>query len=94
MNSASILRALLPFSGTDLPPPRPVILQTSIDLLMSHRLKKTAKQRADDADARCARWLADGNEAAERGAKKTAEKCYEKSQYWLDVANRLRGDMY
>lgn len=37
------------------------------------------------------RHLADANEAAERGNRQKAEKLYEKSQYWLDRANKLRG---
>jgi hypothetical protein len=37
------------------------------------------------------RYLADANEAAERGNHTKAEKLYEKSQYWLDRANNLRG---
>ena len=30
-------------------------------------------------------------QASERGDKIKAEKCYEKSQYWLDRANKARG---
>lgn len=37
------------------------------------------------------RYLADANEAAERGKQTKAERLYEKSQYWLDRANKLRG---
>lgn len=43
-----------------------------------------------EAEARCGRWLADGNAAAERGNKYRAEQCYEKSQFWLDRANKIR----
>lgn len=39
----------------------------------------------------CNKWLADANEAAERGNHEKAERCYEKSQYWLDKANKARG---
>lgn len=37
------------------------------------------------------RWLADANEAEERGAVKTAAKCMAKAQYWLDRLNELDG---
>jgi hypothetical protein len=37
------------------------------------------------------RHLADANEAAERGKLVKAERLYQKSQYWLDRANELRG---
>lgn len=46
--------------------------------------------QASKAESNSARWLADGNAAAERGNSKKAEACYEKSQYWLDRANALR----
>lgn len=53
--------------------------------------KRTIEQRIADADARGSRWLADGNEAAERGDKARAEQCYALGQYWLDRSNNLRG---
>lgn len=37
------------------------------------------------------RYLADANEAAEIGKHAKAERLYEKSQFWLDRANKLRG---
>lgn len=37
------------------------------------------------------RWLGDANEAEERGAVKTAEKCMKKAQYWLDKLNEIEG---
>lgn len=43
------------------------------------------------AEELASKWLADGNAAAERGDHKKAERCYEKSQYWLDRANKDRG---
>ena len=43
-----------------------------------------------DAEWRGSHWLAEGNYYAERGMKAKAEKCYEKSQYWLDRANKKR----
>lgn len=53
--------------------------------------KKTLKERMIDAEVRGSKWLADGNEAAERGEKTKAEECYEKSQFWLDRYNLLAG---
>lgn len=44
--------------------------------------------RAEDFGSR---YLADANEAAEQGKQAKAEKLYEKGQYWLDRANKLRG---
>lgn len=45
--------------------------------------------KANDAIAKSAKWLADGNRANESGDKEKAERCYEKSQRWLDRYNRL-----
>lgn len=45
-----------------------------------------------DADARGGKYLADANEAAERGNHEKAEKLYAKGQYWLDRSNKLRGN--
>ena len=53
--------------------------------------KSSLADRILDADVRSSRWLADGNEASERGDKTLAEKCYEKSQFWLDRYNLLSG---
>jgi hypothetical protein len=47
--------------------------------------------KAADAEAKASKWLADGNEHREAGRKDRAEKCYEKAQYWLDLANKFRG---
>lgn len=44
-----------------------------------------------DAEELSSKWLADGNAAAEKGNHIKAEKCYAKSQYWLDKANKDRG---
>lgn len=54
--------------------------------------KKPLSERIADADALASRWLADGNEAAERGDMTKAERCYEKSQYWKDRYNLLTGN--
>lgn len=51
----------------------------------------TAHDKIIEAEARCGKWLADGNEYEERGEREKAEKCYAKSQFWLDRANKLRG---
>lgn len=53
--------------------------------------KKTLNDRILDAEEKGNRALADANEAAERGAKKTAERLYERGQRWLGKANELRG---
>jgi hypothetical protein len=42
-----------------------------------------------DADLRCNKWLADGNAVFEDGKPRAAQRCYAKSQYWLDRRNRL-----
>lgn len=44
-----------------------------------------------DAQQRCSSWLADGNAAQERGHEARAERCYAKSQFWLDRLNKLEG---
>ena len=51
------------------------------------------KLKAIEAEERASKWLADGNEAAERGNHAKAERCYEKGQYWLDRLNRLEGNL-
>ena len=53
--------------------------------------KTTLKERTLDADVRSSQWLADGNEARESGDMVKAEKCYAKSQFWLDRYNLLAG---
>lgn len=55
-------------------------------------MKKTLKERTIEADERGSRYLADANEAAERGDHAEAEKLYEKGQYWLDRYNKLVGN--
>lgn len=52
-----------------------------------------SKQKAIDADCRSSKWLADGNAYAERGDKVRAEKCYAKSQFWLDRYNKYAGNL-
>jgi hypothetical protein len=54
-------------------------------------IAKPLDERIADCDAIAARYLANGNQAKERGARAAAERWYEKSQRWLDRANKLRG---
>lgn len=49
---------------------------------------KPLSERTLDAETRASQWLADGNEARQFAK---AERCFEKSQYWLDRANQLSG---
>ncbi|HHG6004065.1 TPA: hypothetical protein ACPWS4_003959 [Pseudomonas aeruginosa] len=53
--------------------------------------KKSLSERIVDAEVLGGRWLADGNEAAERGDEAKAKRCYEKAQFWLDRFNLLSG---
>jgi len=53
--------------------------------------KRNLHERILDADVRSSQWLADGNEAREKGNMKKAEECYRKSQYWRDRYNLLTG---
>jgi hypothetical protein len=55
-------------------------------------MAKTLKDRMIEAEDRGSRYLADANEAAERGEKAKAEKLYAKGQYWLDQYNKLAGN--
>jgi hypothetical protein len=52
---------------------------------------KSTQDKIADAEARGSKLLADANEAAERGQKAKAERLYDKGQFWLDRANKLRG---
>jgi len=54
--------------------------------------ERTKRERMIDAEVRGSKWLAYGNEANERGDTAKAERCYEKSQFWLDRYNRLAGN--
>lgn len=45
-----------------------------------------------DADTKASKYLADANQAEERGEKIKAEKLYEKSGYWRDRYNKLAGN--
>ena len=48
-------------------------------------MSKSIKERIVEADEQGSRWLADANEAAERGEKAKAERLYAKVQHWLDL---------
>ena len=52
----------------------------------------TQAEKIQHADILSSKWLADGNAAEERGQKEKAERCFEKSQYWLDRLNKLLGN--
>ena len=52
----------------------------------------TLNEKIIDAESKCSKWLADGNEYDERGNAKMAERCWEKSQYWRDRYNKLSGN--
>lgn len=56
------------------------------------KFAKTLSEKIADADDRGGRYLADANEAAERGDHEKAEKLYAKGQFWLDRSNKLRGN--
>jgi hypothetical protein len=55
-------------------------------------MAKTTHEKMIEADERGSRYLADANEAAERGQHQKAERLYEKGQYWLDRYNKLAGN--
>jgi hypothetical protein len=54
--------------------------------------RKTLRERLIEAEQRGSHYLAEGNEAAEKGNHVKAEKLYEKSQFWLDRYNTLAGN--
>ena len=56
------------------------------------RVLKTQQERLQDAETRGSMFLADANEAAERGDKAKADRLYEKGQYWLDRYNKMAGN--
>lgn len=56
------------------------------------KAERILRDRIIDAEVRGSRWLADGNEAAEKGNATKAEKCYAKAQFWLDRYNKLAGN--
>jgi hypothetical protein len=56
------------------------------------RSKAMTNQRALEAEVKASKWLADANEASERGQKAKAERLYAKAQFWLDRYNKLAGN--
>jgi hypothetical protein len=62
------------------------------DAAMIAKPKRTLHERIIDADERCARYLADANEAEESGQHAKAEKLFAKSGYWRDRYNLLAGN--
>jgi hypothetical protein len=59
---------------------------------MGQTAMKTRAEKIAHADMMGCKYLADANEAAERGKNEKADRLYEKGQYWLDRYNRLVGD--
>lgn len=53
---------------------------------------KTLHEKIIEANDRGCRYLADANEAEERGNLKKAEKLLSKGQFWLDRYNKLAGN--
>lgn len=53
---------------------------------------KPLTERIAHAESMSARYLGNYNEEMEAGRTKGADKMLAKSQYWLDVANKLRGN--
>jgi hypothetical protein len=60
--------------------------------MKSKQPKRSLQERILDADIRCGQYLADANEAEERGDKAKAEKLFEKSGFWRDRYNKLSGN--
>ncbi|WP_313666293.1 hypothetical protein [Shinella sp.] len=54
--------------------------------------KRTLEERMIDAEMRGNRYLAEANEAEERGHQAKAEKLFDKGQFWLDRYNLLAGN--
>ncbi|WP_191126162.1 hypothetical protein [Mesorhizobium sp. B2-1-2] len=54
------------------------------------KLVRPLQERIQEAEEWGSRYLADANEASEKGQNAKAEKLYEKGQFWLDRANKLR----
>lgn len=53
--------------------------------------KNPIKMRIANADALGSRWLANGNDALERGETERAAECFRRGQFWIDRSNLLRG---
>lgn len=57
-----------------------------------HVAKRSRKELLLYAESRAATYLADANEAKERGDVERAESLYGKSQFWHDRMNRYLGN--
>lgn len=55
-------------------------------------MAKSKHERAIEAEQRASKYLADANEASEKGQKAKAGRLYEKCQFWLDRMNKLLGN--
>ena len=55
-------------------------------------MKKSLHEKMIEAEERACRYLADANEAEERGKRSKSEKLLIKGQYWLDRYNQLAGN--
>jgi hypothetical protein len=53
---------------------------------------KSTADKIAHADERGCYWLAEANQASERGDHAKAEKLYAKGQFWLDRLNKLTGN--
>ena len=54
-------------------------------------MKTKKKLTASDIHHKCGHWLAEANEAGEKGNSKREELCLKKAQYWLDRLNQIEG---
>ena len=57
------------------------------------RQMTATREKIIEAEQRGSAWLADGNEAEERGDAEKADKCFAKAQFWLDRYNKLAGNL-
>lgn len=62
------------------------------DTSKGNGMSKTLAQKIADADEKGCFYLAEANEAGERGDKAKETKLLEKGQFWLDRLNKLLGN--
>ena len=55
-------------------------------------MNEAAKEKVSGYEIKAARWLHEGNLAAESGKQEKAEKLYAKSQFWHDKMNKALGN--
>jgi hypothetical protein len=53
------------------------------------KTRRTLKERVLEAEVKGSQWLAKGNEYTEAGKHEQAQRCYDRSQFWLDRYNKL-----